>query len=280
MHLPLLGSVAPLLSVVWDPQIKGVLFVLIAVAILPGSVYLVLATDTGARLGFLLAVTGLMGWMAIMGVIWAVYGIGRHGPAPAWVVQPASPFQGPVSRAPSPSPALADFPLGWHQLAPDSPQASEALAAAGTALAPPAGSTGGLFKKSTDYRVARVFDKGGERYGPLGLDFRPFNVFHKPHFVLVQVTPLCTVSSTHCFLDSGVPGQPPPKPGPDPTRPEASVLMERNLGAFRLPGVLVGGFSTLTFLLLCWVLHVRDKEIWAERAAAGAGAGGPAVRTT
>ena len=39
------------------------------------------------RLGFLLALTGLMGWMTIMGLVWSMYGIGKQGPAATWKVQ-------------------------------------------------------------------------------------------------------------------------------------------------------------------------------------------------
>ena len=70
----------------WDPGFKGILTVAVAVAILCGSVWLIMATNTGARLGFLLALTGLMGWWFVMGIIWASYGIGYKGPAPSWEV--------------------------------------------------------------------------------------------------------------------------------------------------------------------------------------------------
>ena len=70
----------------WDPGFKGILTVAVAVAILCGSVWLIMATNTGARLGFLLALTGLMGWLFVMGIIWASYGIGYKGPAPSWEV--------------------------------------------------------------------------------------------------------------------------------------------------------------------------------------------------
>src|SRR5262249_40221382 len=51
------------------------------------SVYLLLATNSGARLGFLLALTALFGWMTIMGFTWSIYGIGKKGPDPKWVVK-------------------------------------------------------------------------------------------------------------------------------------------------------------------------------------------------
>ena len=56
-----------LAALAWDPQIRGALIVVTAFVILPGSVYLLLATNTGAKLGFLLAAAGFFGWMAVMG---------------------------------------------------------------------------------------------------------------------------------------------------------------------------------------------------------------------
>ena len=64
------------------------LIVIIAVVTLCGSIYLVLATNLGARLGFLVTLTGLAGWMALMGIIWMIYGIGLKGPEPSWEAIP------------------------------------------------------------------------------------------------------------------------------------------------------------------------------------------------
>lgn len=70
----------------WDPGFRGALTVVLAVTILCGSVALILATNTGNRLGFLLALTGFCGWMTVMGIIWSLYGIGYKGVAPSWKV--------------------------------------------------------------------------------------------------------------------------------------------------------------------------------------------------
>ena len=70
----------------WDPGFRGMLTVLVAVVILCGSVALIVATNTGARLGFLIALTGFCGWMFVMGIIWSMYGIGWKGNAPSWKV--------------------------------------------------------------------------------------------------------------------------------------------------------------------------------------------------
>ena len=37
------------------------------VVVLMGSVYMILATNIGSRLSFLVTLTGLMGWMVLMG---------------------------------------------------------------------------------------------------------------------------------------------------------------------------------------------------------------------
>ncbi len=79
-------TVQLLASFTWDPGFKGILTVVVAVAVLCGAVALILGTNSGARLGFLIALTGLMGWFFVMGIVWAVYGIGYKGPAPTWKV--------------------------------------------------------------------------------------------------------------------------------------------------------------------------------------------------
>jgi len=73
-------------ALTWDPGVRGVLTVVVAVLVLMGSMYLILATNSGSRLGFLLALTGLMGWMTIMGLVWSIYGIGKQGGLPKWEV--------------------------------------------------------------------------------------------------------------------------------------------------------------------------------------------------
>ena len=80
MTIELLGALT------WAPGFKGLLTVAVAVIILCGSIALILGTNSGARLGFLIALTGLFGWFVVMGIIWAAYGIGYKGPAPTWKV--------------------------------------------------------------------------------------------------------------------------------------------------------------------------------------------------
>ena len=61
---------------------------LVGVVVLMGSVYLLLGTNLGARLGFLVAISAIFGWCTLMGVTWWVYGnIGMLGETPHWVVE-------------------------------------------------------------------------------------------------------------------------------------------------------------------------------------------------
>ena len=73
-----------LLAVNWEWELRGSLIVIISVAVLCGSVYLILGTNMGARLGFLVALAGLAGWMFLMGAIWWSYGKGLLGPDSSW----------------------------------------------------------------------------------------------------------------------------------------------------------------------------------------------------
>ena len=74
-----------LAAIAFDPNVRGVFVVLTGVVVLCGSVYLLLATNTGVRTGFLIAITCLTGWMFAMGAVWWMYGIGLKGKDPSWI---------------------------------------------------------------------------------------------------------------------------------------------------------------------------------------------------
>jgi hypothetical protein len=66
--------------------IRGILFPSIMFIILCGSSYVIMATNMGNRLGFLVAAAGLAGWMFLMAIVWMMYGIGLRGKDPTWKV--------------------------------------------------------------------------------------------------------------------------------------------------------------------------------------------------
>ena len=73
-----------LLAIGWQPELRGILITIISVVTFCGSVYFILSTNLGARLGFLVAFAALAGWMFLMGAIWWAYGKGLLGPDASW----------------------------------------------------------------------------------------------------------------------------------------------------------------------------------------------------
>jgi hypothetical protein len=246
-----------LAGITWEPNIRGALVFLTSFVILCGSVYLVLATNTGARLGLLLALTGLFGWMSIMGTVWWVYGIGLKGPAPEWHAEEV--VVGSLTNARSP--AAADFPEGWQELPLEDKATTEAIAAADPILVPPSGEPGRKYFDAGEYLTVAAYETGGESYGPFHLlNFRPFDLWHEPHHVIVQVQRADTPEA--------VPGEPPPQPSVDEDAPVVSVIMVRDLGALRREPALVAISSIALFVVCAWTLHRRDLEAMRSRAEA------------
>jgi hypothetical protein len=82
--MPLLVSLFA--GIAWDPHLRGALAVFVGIVVLCGSVYLLLGTNLGARLGLLVALAGLAGWMVILTLIWWIVppGIGPRGESSTW----------------------------------------------------------------------------------------------------------------------------------------------------------------------------------------------------
>ncbi len=242
------------LALSWNPEVRGGLYVLISVIVLCGSGTLILGTNLGGRLGFQVSAAGLMGFMVLIGMVWWVYGIGPQGAAPTWV--PRFEVQGDLSQVDSET--LEGFPRGWQELELDDPDVADALPVADAALT--GGEEGnGFFQGSADYLPVVALEKGGETYGPFGiLNFRPLNLWHKPHYLIVQVRPVVPQEAP--------PGAAPPRPRADENAPPVSVVMVRDLGSLRLNPAVFTIASTLLFGLLVYQLHTRDKELMALQA--------------
>ena len=304
-----------LAAITWSPGFRGILVVAVGVLVLMGSVYLLLATNTGARLGFLLALTGLMGWMTIMGLVWSMYGIGKQGPAASWKVEDLNyddltqtevvvarglpePDQLPTAESfLEADPALAeqfpvtegvkrpglgdllgvdpdleeqlqdDLPDGWVLLASSDPQTGEAQASASAYVI----DDRKLFTSQGEFVVVNAFSYGGKESLPDDANLLdriwfkakriltwPFG--HPTHYAVVQLQQVVPQETA--------PGQAPPLPEADETKPVISVIMVRDLGAKRLPSVGVMLFSGTVFAVCCNSLHRRDKLVAEARAAA------------
>lgn len=243
-----------LLALSWNPQVRGGLYVLTAVVILCGSGALILGTNLGARVGFQAAAAGLTGFFVVIGATWWVYGIGPHGKAPTWV--PRFEIQGDLGQADSQ--ILRGFPRDWEELDIADPAVADALPVADGELTGGEGG-GGLYKSAADYLPVAALEKGGETYGPFGVfNFRPLNLWHKTHYLIVQVQAV--------EVQEAIPGAAPPRPRVDPNAPKTAVVMVRDLGSLRLNPAVFTIASALLFGLLAYQLHTRDKEYMAMKA--------------
>jgi hypothetical protein len=256
-----------LLAIGWEPELRGLLTVIIGVVILCGSVYGIMATNMGTRLAFLVALAGLFGWMMLMGMVWWIYGIGLRGPDPSWQAVPGAGVLQDV-RALGSSGVLdpnADVPddatpvesaeivrqtfldQGWIVLDTGSPAFGQAQASASDVLIDEGAFAAGQFE------IVEVFDIGGERYPKINdtLDFIAF--FHTPHYVVAEAAPLVPVRTE--------PGRAPARPEIDEDRQREYVYMVRDLGARRQPPAVLTIGAGAIFLALCYLLHRRDRVL-------------------
>lgn len=260
-----------LVAISWEPELRGVLTVIIAVVALCGSVYLILGTNLGARLGFLVALTGLAGWMALLGMLWWLFGIGLVGPAPTWtyvegrtVIQnPESLYIAGVVEQPVPASEgataaetaafVSDELLaeGWTAIPESDPSFGQASTVAGDLLE----ETGAF--EAGQFQVTGLYEIGGERYPKINetLDFLAF--FHEPRYALAEISTLEPLRDE--------PGRAPTQPVVDQDQPRQYVYMVRDLGAERQPAAMMTIGSTLIFGALCWMLHRRDRFVAENR---------------
>ncbi len=265
-----------LLAIGWEPELRGLLTVIIAVVILMGSIYLIMLTNMGSRLAFLVVLAGLAGWMMLMGLTWWIYGIGLRGPDPTWepvagaaVLQDTDALRSggvldvlpeiPADADPVEEAAIVGEELldeGFILLDPASPASGQAQAEASVLLEEEGAFTAG------SYVITNVYDIGGDRYPRIeagkvpglnndSLDF--FAFFHEPHYVVAEAAPFVQVRDE--------PGRAPVTPQIDETRQRQYVYMVRDLGARRQPAVVLTFGGGAIFFALCFLLHRRERHL-------------------
>ena len=268
-----------LLAIGWEPEIRGLLTVIMAVVILCGSIYFIMATNMGARLAFLVVLASLFGWMMLMGITWWIYGIGLRGPDPTWAEVPgrtvlqdtSALYRAGILDVMPEIPADATFTdeadlvgeqllvQGYEILDTSSAEFGQVQAQAAVFLEEEGAFSAGQFE------IVEVFDIGGDRYPRVNesLDFLAF--FHEPHFVLAEAAPLVQVREE--------PGRAPVPPTIDENSQRQYVYMVRDLGARRQPAAATTAGSGIVFLSLCWMLHRRDRIVAENRSTQLAPAG-------
>jgi hypothetical protein len=280
-------SLHVLAGIAWDPQIRAFLTLAVGVTVLLGSIYLLLATNVGVRLGFLMAATAFWGWLFVMGCVWWMYGtVGMLGTLNHWEVKEvdyptldnaALAEARPLDTSHMPpidqlnkedetgvlkvQDANQPFLHGWRILPESNPSFGDAKATVDEYFA--ANPIPDLnIKGAEDYVAQYSFERGGKDILPQNpsrwdrisnkLKKTFWQIKNPPHYAIVQVQPV--------LAQVAQPGQAPPLPKADPKAPIVNVVMERNLGQRRGPGALLAISSGIMFGLLCNALHRRDKR--------------------
>lgn len=285
--------------------IRGLLVVGVGIAVLMGSVFLLLATNSGFRTGMFLALTGLFGWMFIMGAIWWIYGIGYQGRLPSWKViemnrgdLTAAQFdkaselgqglltleEGASSQAAALEEVFAgaeevqEPPVveGWTGMLASNRSRGEAQAAVDAFLL-----SAQEFEAGAYVPVAAFEIGGKEKKDPDDVckpriinatwDGCPARVWHR---LKIALTPRHPAHYAAIMVQSATPqsltvrpGEAPPLKEIDESQPLYTIVMERDLGSKRVPSANITIGSGIIFFALAWRLHKRDKQEMAVRAA-------------
>ena len=288
----------------FDPFFRGLLSVIAITIVLVGGTYLIIATNTGARSGFLLSAAGLFGWMFLMGIVWSIYGIGWVGSAPSWHVveinvdDPEDTDDGLLFSDLEEAHELAGVDVSVDLQDPDEAQAaalalSQEMDLAGWRYLPTSDGVRGEAQATADTILIEedVFAAG--EYLPL--QFGGFNYGGKPRLdsdasVLERVWHFFNETVVHPFHPHNymviqvqgilekpaLPGEPPPLAEVDPAKPLISVILENDRGG-PFPSLISGLRFTplmftlangLLFALVAWFLHIRDRRIDRIRSAA------------
>ena len=281
-----------LAGISWTPQIRGILSVAVGVVVLMGSVYLVLATNLAHRLGFLLALAAVFGWLTIHGLVWWLYppSNGPKGRDASWQVEeivygdlsssmldkahdldPSTlpPADEVNDLSPEEVAALSEENAAelneWTLLDAADASRGEAQTTVDAVLAE--GAVPGL-EDATTRVFTYTFETGGkpERDGDGVVDrvtnriTNTLRVTNPPHYAIVQFQPT---------VDPGEPvaGEAPPVPEADEGAQVISAVLVRDIGQRRLPAALITIGSGLIFGLLCAMLHLRDRRVTEHRSA-------------
>jgi hypothetical protein len=255
----------------WYPTILGVLVVVCAVLLFCGSVYLLLGTNLGARLGFLVAFTGLMGFLLILSTLWITTASPLNtlkGRIPQWKVQQ-------VVTDLDKAKVDAVRSIAEKQNKVDPTEAANVKAAVDAALVTKVGTPTvevtpndnrfAAFEDVTKYMVLETYEIGGSNP-----QFWKGEFTHSPHYAAVQ---FCEVQQVEQPF-----GLPPLPPECNPEGKSGFVILERDLGSLKVPALVAFFMFLIGFILGLLMLHWRERdEQEAEAAAAKAEADKAAV---
>jgi len=238
----------------WYPTVQGVLVIVAAVVLFCGSAYLLLATDVGARLGFLVAFTGLFGFLVLLSLLWVTTSSPLNtlkGRIPAWEVQGT---YDTLDDQGVPGPAK-NISQDGHKV--DEVEAASVKAAVDDRLVKkvaegevepaPDANEFAEFDEVTQYLVVNTYEIGGSKPNPLKLQFK-----HSPLYAVVEY---CSVKEVKT-----VSGLAPPEPECAPAPGTRAIVLERDLGSIRLPPFMALTAFSILFGLGLLSLHWYEKD--------------------
>jgi hypothetical protein len=250
----------------WYPTILGILVVVAGIVLFCGSIYLLLGTNLGARLGFLVAATGLAGFMVVLSILWVTTSSPLNtlkGREPAWEAKQYVSDLADADVAEVRNVSEKDK-VGTIEASNVKAEVDERLVTIQpTAVEKPTAEDNEFakFDEVTEYETVNTYEVGGS-----DPEFLDFQLTHKPLFAVVEV---CAVQPVETPF-----GVPPPEPECDPTSDKNGFLiLERDLGQLRLPPILALVCSSVLFGLGLLSLHWRERD---EQEAKQREAGGPA----
>jgi hypothetical protein len=289
----------------WDPTIRGILFPAIQFVILVGSTYVILSTNVGNRLGFLLANAAFWGWMSLMCIVWLIYGIGLKGPAPFWRGQEAitniseaqlaplralskiepSKYIPPAIKPGDDKAAAVESKLeprkfaGWTEVKEGTPTRGEAASNTDSFVKKPVTEGGaGLFKDKGGpyYKSVAAYETGGEQIVKLRPRKERGGDWYNPadyRFMGLWHGPHYYVEVLQRYQvrsDGSVLVDDKDKPILDSKAPLIYVQSIRNSGAVRLPAWKILFASLVLLIISVGALHKRDKQLMAHMSVAKA----------
>jgi len=244
---------------IWYPTILGVLVVVFAILLFGGSLYLLLSTNLGARLGFLVAFTAFTGFMVVLTSLWVVTASPLNtlkGRIPSWKAVEVTKTLAKAKTEEVRNITTAGTKVNTIEASNVKAAADENLIAvqALPSQAQVAQQAFARFQAVTEYKVLNTYEIGGSKPNPLN-----FEITHTPKFAVIQ---FCEVVDPSTLVPFGV--APPPaqcKAGSDKS---GFIVLKRDLGSLRIPAMVAWISSILLFGLGLLLLHWREKD---ERAA-------------
>ena len=246
---------------IWYPTILGILVVVFAIVLFCGSVYLLLATNLGARLGFLIAFTGLMGFMVILTSLWVTTSSPLNtlkGRIPSWKAEEvvkdlktaktaevrdiAKKGRGVNAIEEANVKAAVDENLVKVTEIPANPTTKQQAEAQKFAR----------FEDVTKYKILKTYEIGGSKPNPLDLELT-----HKPLFAVMQFCETETPDPIKYPFGVAPPKNPACLKGSDNS---GFIVLERDLGSVRIPPIVAWISSVLLFGLGLLALHWRERD--------------------